>query len=257
MFATFPLSCPEGMVGLRPNSEDDDKMIGISLSWRAGMASTIASTITPDTVISFEINPGTLPEFLDARAEGGPRLKCFEGSVTLVSPGRSHESKGQRVDYLILAVGLELGMKYTGLASTTWMLPFGAGDTAYEADKAYYIQNQGTTKRHQPPDLAIEIVVSHSEKKALRAGAFLKIPEMWVLDIPKRRLTFYHLAVRSHSKGSYRPRPRSRAFPVLTSTEVLERLDDPETDDIAFHENCRAWARRVLVPRLRAESGGA
>ena len=213
------------------------------------MASTLSQTIAPDMVISFEINPGTLLDFLDSRAEGGPRLKCFEGSVTLVSPGESHETMGSRLDLLILAVCLELGIRYTGLASTTWRLPFGAGDTAYEADKAYYIQSQGTEKKQQPPDLAIEVVVSHSEKKALRAGAFLKIPEMWVLDIPRHRLTFYHLVVRGKQKGTYRPQPRSRAFPVLMPAEVLERLDDPETDDAAFHENCRAWARRVLVPR--------
>jgi Uma2 family endonuclease len=220
------------------------------------MASTLALTITPDRVVTFQINPGTLLQFLDARAEGGPRLKCFEGSVTLVSPGQSHETTGSRVDLLILAICLELGIRYTGLASTTWTLPLGAGDTAYEADKAYYIQSQGTAKSHQPPDLAIEVVVSHSEKKALRAGAFLKISEMWVLDISRHRLTFYHLAIRGKQKGTYRPQPRSRAFPVLMSAEVLERLDDPETDDAAFHENCRAWARRVLVPRRRAENGG-
>ena len=160
------------------------------------MASILTQTITPDMVISFEINPGTLLEFLDSRAEGGPRLKCFEGSVTLVSPGKSHETMGSRLDRLILAICLELGVKHSALASTTWILPLGAGDTGYEADAAYYIQSQGTEKKHQPPDLAIEVVVSHSERKALRAGAFLKIPEMWVLDIPRHRLMFYHLAVR-------------------------------------------------------------
>jgi Uma2 family endonuclease len=212
-------------------------------------------TIAPDTVVTFEINPGTLLQFLEARAEGGPRLKCFEGSVTLVSPGPSHETKKYRLDLLILAVCLEFGIKYTGLASTTWTLPFGAGDTAYEADAAYYIQSYGKAKKHQPPDLAIEVVVSHSEKKALRAGAFLKIPEMWVLDVRRHRLTFYHLTVRGKQKGTYRPAPRSRAIPELLSDEVLERLDDPKTDDTAFHENCRAWARRVLVPRRRASNG--
>ena len=59
------------------------------------MASTLVPTITPDTVISFEINPGTLLQFLETRAEGGPRLKCFEGSVTLVTPGMSHEIEGE------------------------------------------------------------------------------------------------------------------------------------------------------------------
>src|SRR3954468_21115050 len=108
------------------------------------MASTLAPTIAPDHVMTFEINPGTLPQFLETRPEGGPRLKCFEGSVTLVSPGRTHESSANRLDYMILAVCLELGVEYTGLASTTWTLPFGFGDTAYEADKAYYIQSHGT-----------------------------------------------------------------------------------------------------------------
>jgi Uma2 family endonuclease len=213
------------------------------------VATAVASTIAPDTVVSFQLKPGMLLQFLETRAEGGPRLKCFEGSVTLVSPGPAHEAKRIRLDHLLLAVCLELGIKYTGLASTTWRLPFGAGDTGYEADAAYYIQSHGTAKTHQPPDLAIEVVVSHSEKKALRAGAFLRIPEMWVLDIPRHRLTFYHLTARGRHKGSYRAEPRSRAIPALLASEVLERLDDPEPDDATFHENCRAWVRRVLVPR--------
>src|SRR4051794_4067553 len=213
----------------------------------AALAPIPKSTFTPDGVVSFDILPGTLLQFLAARAEGGPRLKCFEGSVTLVSPGMRHEIHLGRLDHLILAICLELHIRFTGLASTTWTLPFGAGDTGYEADAAYDFQSHGKARTHQPPDLAIEVVVSHSEKKALRAGAFLKIPEMWVLDLPRHRLTFYHLTVRGKHAGTYRPRPRSRALPVLLPAEVLERLDDSEPDDATFHENCRAWARQVLV----------
>jgi Uma2 family endonuclease len=220
------------------------------------MGSMIGEMLTDDTVVSFEINPGTLLQFLETRPEKGPRLKCFEGSVTLVSPGLPHEEAAERLATVVVTICLELGVKYKALASTTWTLPSGTGDTAYEADKAYYIQSQGTAKPRQPPDLAIEIVVSHSEKKALRAGALLRIPEMWVLDIPRRRLTFHILAAKGKSKGAYRTEPRSRAFPFLTAADVLERLDDPETDDGAFHESCRAWARRVLVPRRQAENGG-
>src|SRR5580693_3928762 len=104
------------------------------------MASTLVSTITPDTVLSFEINPGTLLQFLESRAEGGPRLKCFEGSVTLVSPGFPHEDAVFRLSFLITAICLELRIKIKTLRSTTWKLPLGAEDTAYEADAAYYIQ---------------------------------------------------------------------------------------------------------------------
>ncbi len=215
------------------------------------MTPPLAHSIAPDTVISFEINPGTLLQYLETRPEGGPRLKCFEGSVTLVSSGRTHATRGGRLDSLIMAVCLEFRTKLTGLRSTTWTLPHGAGDTAYEADHAYLVQSYGTENERQPPDLAIEVVVTHPERKALLAGALLRIPEMWVLDIPRHRLTFYHLAAQGKAKGTYQPKPLSRAFPLLRSAEVLGRLDDPEPDDTAFHENCRAWARDVLAPRAR------
>lgn len=90
------------------------------------MAPTLTPAIAPGSVVSFEINPGTLLQFLDTRAEGGPRLKCVEGSVTLVSPGRPHETAGRRLDHLILAVCSELGIRYEALGSTTWSLPLGA-----------------------------------------------------------------------------------------------------------------------------------
>jgi Uma2 family endonuclease len=220
------------------------------------MATTLVRAMAHDTALSFEINPGTLLQFLESRAEKGPRLKCFEGSVTLVSPGMPHEINGSRLSLLILAICIELRIKYSPLESTTWFLPFGARDTAYEADAAFYIQSHGKAKENQPPDLAIEIVVSNPATKALRAGAFLKIPELWVFDVPSRQLTFYHLSTRGKHKDTYQPKPRSRAFPVLTTADVLERLDDLEPDAVAFHENCREWARRVLVPRCSPANGG-
>jgi Uma2 family endonuclease len=123
-------------------------------------APTLARAITPDIALSFDINPGTLLQLLESRTEKGPRLKCFEGSVTLVSPGESHESNSARLSILILAICLELRISYSPLQSTTWFLPSGAGDTAYEADAAFYVQNHGKTRKNQPPDLAIEVVPS-------------------------------------------------------------------------------------------------
>jgi hypothetical protein len=53
----------------------------------------------------------------------------------------------------------------------------------------------------------------------------------------------------------YRPQVRSLAMPELLSAEILERLDDPETDEVAFHESCLGWAKQVLVPRRWAAKG--
>ena len=146
---------------------------------------------------------------------------------------------------MLLAVFLKLRIEHSALRSTTSKLPLGLGDTAYS------IQSQGRAEPDQPPDLAIEVVVSHSASKTLQAGAFLKIPELWILDVPRHRLTFHRLATRGPHKGTYRAATRSRALPFLSSAEILERLADPEAGSTTFHENCRGWARRVLVPRLR------
>lgn len=216
-----------------------------------------AQAVMTDSVVSFQIVPGTLEQFLEARGEeGGPRLKCFEGSVTLVSPGMLHESKGHRLTMLVFAVCMELRIQRRALSSTTWKLPKGSKDTAYEADQSYYIQSVRTARDDQVPDLALEVVVTHEATKALRCGELLGIPEMWVFDDPRRRLNFHHLVIKGQRKASYELHARSRAFPFLDSNEVLEQLDDSEVDDSAFHENCRAWAKRVLVPRRRAEKGG-
>jgi Uma2 family endonuclease len=216
------------------------------------MATILAETVTPDMVVSFQIRPGTYPQFRDARGDQKrPLLKCYRGSVTLVSPGKSHETASRRLLSLILAICLELRIKHTALGSTTAELPKGFKDTGYEPDESYYIQSQGHAVEGQAPDLAIEVVVTHSEEKALLAGALIGIPEIWVLNIPRRQMTFYHLIRRGKQEGTYQPRQKSRAFPFLMASDVLERLDDPESDDTVFHENCRAWARRVLVTRRR------
>lgn len=217
------------------------------------MATTLALPFTPDNVMDFHIMPGTLGLLRDTMAEGGPRIKCYEGSVTLVSPGETHETSSERLASLILAVCTVMRVAYTSLGSTYYGLPKGSGDIGYEPDKCFYIQSHGTAAKGQVPDLAIEIVVSNSEKKALACGALLGIPEIWVLDIPRHRLTFYRLVQRGKHKGSYQPQSQSRAFPLLSSSEVLERLDDPERDGTAFHENCRNWAAEVLVPHGREQ----
>lgn len=215
------------------------------------MSTALGPTIADDVVLSFDINPGTLLQFLESRSEKGPRLKCFEGSVTLVSPGMSHETAAHRLDLLVLAICHELGIPLKAVASTTWFLPKGAGDTAYEADKSYFLRDVGPERIGTMPDLAIEVVVSHSASKALRAGSRLAIPELWVFEAKRGRLAFHRRIGRGKAKGTYRAEPRSRTFPSLSTADVLERLADPADSDITYLENCREWARQVLVPRAR------
>ncbi len=209
--------------------------------------------IVPDAVVSFDLRPGTLDQFLRTRSEKGPRLTCVEGSVTLVSPGRSHEVMARRLDLLVLAVCAEVPVRVLGLESSTWSLPAGTGDTAYEADKAYVFARRCEEPDPKRPDLAIEVVVSHPETKALRAAAVIGIPELWVLDLNREHLAFYRLEPAEGLEArTYVRVDRSQIFGFLSPSDVLDRLERFDQDDVAFMDACRTWAR----DRLRAESSG-
>jgi Uma2 family endonuclease len=219
----------------------------------------VATSVTPDVVMELTLTPGGYRAFVDSLGERSrPLLKCFQGSMTLVSPGRSHETTARRLNTLILALCEGLGLPVYPLGATLWELPVGAGagtpyekDTGYEADEAYYIQSFDARDEEPPPmpDLAVEVVVGHSAKKALWAGAALGLPELWVLDVERNELTFHGLVRRGKHAGSYAPIPRSRALPMLTSADGLDRLADPEQNAVAFLDNCRRWARDVLARR--------
>ena len=212
--------------------------------------SRLAEPIAPDSVVSFDINPGTLLQFLETRAEGGPRLKCFEGSVTLVSPGRSHESKGYRLDTWSVAV-----CPNSESITRAWPRPPGpcrSGPAIPPTRRTKPITSRATAGRRRGPGPR----PGHRDRRhqprgqGARAGAFLKIPELWVFNVPRHRPGVPSPGGEGQASGHLPAESRSRAFPFLTSAEVLERLDDPEPSDRAFEASCRAWARDVLLPEV-------
>jgi Uma2 family endonuclease len=217
------------------------------------MATTLTAC-TPDNVLTLEILPGALRHFRAMVAEGGPLIKCIPGSLTLVSPGRSHERSDRRLGIVILAICSVLRIPVSLLGSTYFELPQGAEDFGYEPDEGYHIRDL-EQKEDQPPDLAVEVVVTNPETKALINCARLKVPEVWVLNVPRGELVFYHLAKRGENRGKYVPKSRSRAFPFLSVAMVMERLADPASDFSEFDQNCREWVEQVLAPLAGGEEG--
>jgi Uma2 family endonuclease len=179
--------------------------------------------------------------------------------MTLVSPGKTHEQADRRLGMLIVAVCSVLEIPFSADGSTLYPIP-GTG-RGYIPDESYYIQHHdevadATTTSAIPPDLVIEIVVSHPAADALADCALLGVPEVWVWDVPREKLEFHLLVTRGKNKGRYVPSSRSRALPMLDASDVFSRLGDPTTDAGRFDRNCRAWAEQVLVPRRPAQEGG-
>lgn len=225
------------------------------------MVAGLETTYRPDNVVTLRVASDALGHFLDmvgGVVEGNPRLKCGDdGRMTFVSPGKTHEQAGRRLGMLVVAVSSVLEIPFSADGSTLYPVP-GTG-RGYIPDESYYLQRHGDARAGTadvPPDLVIEIVVSHPATDALVDCALLGVPEVWVWDVPGESLTFHRLAARGKNKGRYVADPRSRVLPMLRADEVFERLGDPTDDAGRFDRNCRAWAERVLRPRWRARGTG-
>ncbi|MGB7415309.1 MAG: Uma2 family endonuclease [Thermosynechococcaceae cyanobacterium] len=112
------------------------------------------------------------------------RFHYDQGVLELMVPLQAHESPSDLTGLFICTLVVESGMNLKCLASTTLRqrkLAKGA-----EPDKCYYIQNEplvrGRTvdlETDPPPDLVVEIDITHTDidKNALYAS--MKVPEFW------------------------------------------------------------------------------
>jgi Uma2 family endonuclease len=207
-----------------------------------------------DMVTTLDVGPGGLDRYLELVGDRpGPLVKYRQGSLTLVSPSHTHESGAERLDGLVKAICAELDIDYHATAATLFRRP--DFDSGIEADKTYYIANEQAVRGLigdidlavcPPPDLAVEVVVTHSPGKSLAVCQELGVPEVWVYRVKKGLLEFLHL----DAQGTYVSAAMSRAFPFLTPDDVLPRVG-PSGDgpDNRWERRLRAWVRDDLARR--------
>jgi Uma2 family endonuclease len=127
-----------------------------------------------------------------------------------------------------------------------------------EPDKLFYFRESAAKVQGNreldlivdpPPDLVIEVHVTHSEVPRLPIFAALGIPEVWRIDDDDDELQFLHL----QPDGTYQPRDHSRAFPALLVAEAARFLEQGQgANKTAWIRTFRAYVRDVLVPQHQA-----
>jgi hypothetical protein len=128
---------------------------------------------------------------------------------------------------LIEAFTAELGIPRRILGQMTWRRH--DLDQGLEADECYYILNQPVVSRRvevdlerdPPPDLALEVVVSHGDVNKMTLYAASGVPEVWYWDDGD-------LQVCELQESCYVPREMSSNLPMLRVKD-LERFLDPLT----------------------------
>lgn len=189
--------------------------------------------------ISWETYEGLVADNVE---QSSPRLTYDQGTLEIMSPGKSHERDNRALSLIVWTVATEHGINFDDVGSMTYKQA--TVQRGFEADSTFYLLDSDTDPagdiegdEDRPPDLVIEIDDSRSSLPKLNLYASLNISEVWRWD--GARAVFYHLEA-----GQYREILRSRMIPVLTPTVVTELvLANRSMTKAQWLRSVRDWAR--------------
>lgn len=150
------------------------------------------------------------------------RITYYQETLEIVSPLEEHESAHDRLGILIHILTEELNLNIKSMASTTLKIP--SLTIGSEPDKCYYIQNEPAVRGKKvdlsidpPPDLVIEVDITHTDINKNQLYQEMKVPEFWRYN--GKKLTIYLL-----NHNQYQELEISPTFPLLTKSIIYEFL---------------------------------
>ncbi len=175
------------------------------------------------------------------------RLTYDRGTLEIRVPLFEHEGPTGLLGWLVKVLLEELNLPARLGGSVT--LRRRRRSRGLEPDRCFWIASaarlQGRLhldlRTDPPPDLAVEVDVTHSSLDRMSIYAALGVPEVWRLAA--EGLTFNILDGRS-----YQVRSHSVAFPRLASTDLVPILQQQgQTDDTSLVRRFREWVRQHLL----------
>jgi Uma2 family endonuclease len=171
-------------------------------------------------------------------------LTYYKGTLEIMTPLEAHENPNRIIgDFIGILVdeGDFEGIKSMG--STT--LNFPDLKVGAEPDQGYYIANEllvrGKTvdlKTDPPPDLILEVDITHTDINKNALYAEMGVPEFWRYN--GRILTIYALKA-----GNYREVEVSPTFPGVPKERLYEYLRDcAQVGEKQAKRNLRDWVRQ-------------
>jgi len=175
------------------------------------------------------------------------------GTLELMSPSAVHEGYGRFLARIIDIVAEELEIPCLGFRSTTWRRR--PKDRGIEADECFYLANTPAILANgkkvdlnvdPPPDLCIEVEITHSAMDRMSIYAALGVPEVWRFDGTTLRVS------RLGADGEYVDVDHSPCLPFLPLAEIVRLIALAEDlDDTTWAKAVRAWVREAILPHYR------
>lgn len=176
----------------------------------------------------------------------GFRLTYDRGTLEIMSPLWEHERPAYFLGRLIDVLTEELRIPCEPGRSVT--LRRRRKSRGLEPDNCYWIANAprlaGKTRLDlrvdPPPDLAIEVDITHGSLDRMGIYAALGVPEVW-------RVTSAGLSFNMLATGVYELGARSHSFPQVASDDLMRFLVRlGQTDSTALIAEFRVWVRQAL-----------
>ncbi|MEL7511704.1 MAG: Uma2 family endonuclease [Cyanobacteria bacterium J06554_3] len=173
------------------------------------------------------------------------RLVYACGTLEISMPLEDHEQASEMINIFIRVLVLEMGLKLKSMGSTT--LDRQDLDRGSEPDKAYYIQNQPLVagrkvnlKKDPPPDLVVEIDITHTDIDKNRLYAAMGVPEFWRFD-------GHHLRIYQLQNKQYVEVEKSPTFSIIAKEDFYEFINSARQDEISAEREFRAWVQKQLT----------
>jgi len=173
------------------------------------------------------------------------RLTYDRGSLEIATLTHEHESYAHLLGRFVVVLTEEFGLPIKGGGSTTFRRR--RQRKGLEADESYWIANEPLVRGKDridlrvdpPPDLALEVDVTHSSLDRLAIYAALRVPEVWRRE--GETLVCYLLG----EDGKYSVSATGRAFAGLAPAELMNFLAlRAQLDENAIVRQFRAWVRQ-------------
>ena len=179
-------------------------------------------------------------QILDALPQArSSRLTYDDGVLEITVPLEDHEFSGRLIECFIRTLVELMGMRMKTMGSTTMNYP--RLRKSAEPDNAYYIQNQPLVKgrnvnfsQDPPPDLVVEVDITHSDIAKNQFYASIGVPELWRFNGKVWRI--YQL-----QQGGYVEVEVSSNFPQVPKERLYAFLKEAKEDEIEAVQSLRAW----------------
>ena len=179
-------------------------------------------------------------QILDALPQArSSRLTYDDGVLEITVPLEDHEFSGRLIECFIRTLVELMGMRMKTMGSTTMNYP--RLRKSAEPDNAYYIQNQPLVKgrnvnfsQDPPPDLVVEVDITHSDIAKNQFYASIGVPELWRFNGKVWRI--YQL-----QQGGYVEVEVSPNFPQVPKERLYAFLKEAKEDEIEAVQSLRAW----------------